>query len=205
MEFLSRHPGSKKALSWSFFATIALCLLAGLVGASYFGNARKAGYKVIIPGTDGPDTAIDLSRLEGVTLLNLNSGQPERISLHSSCNTLVIIFSPGDCPSCLIERTVWENLAKSYEPSELRVISVLVNTSAAEARAFSKAFNMSIAVYYDESDQLKQRSLVPPIMPFKVLIRRDKGVLLADGPNPTTKEHAEFGNKVQSKVQDCNN
>lgn len=192
-------------MSWTVFATIAFCLMAGLVGGSYFRADRRAGYKVIIPGTDGPNTSIDLSSLEGVTLLNLNSGQPERMSLHSSCNTLVIIFSPGDCPNCLTERRVWEHLAKSYEPSQLRVISVLVNTSAAEARAFSKAFNMSIAMYYDESDQLKQRSLVPPISPFKVLIRRDKGVLLANGPNPTTNEQAEFGNKVQSQVQDCNN
>lgn len=205
MEFSSRHPRSKKATVWSIVAIATFCLLAGLVSASYFGNARRVGYKVIIPGSDGPPSSIDFSLLEGVTLLNLNSGQQEQISLHSSCNTLVIIFSPGDCPNCLRERTVWENLAKSYDPSRLRVISVLVNTSAEEAKSFTKAFNMSTAVYFDESGQLRQGALVPPITPFKTLIGRDTGVLLAEGPNPKANEQAEFESKVQSQVRNCGN
>lgn len=205
MEFLSRHPRSEKTTIWSIVAIIAFCLLAGLASASYIRNARKVGYKVIIPGTDGPPSSLDFARLEGVKLLNLNSGQQEQISFRSSCNTLVIIFSPGDCPNCLRERTVWESLAKSYEPSRLRVISVLINSSAEEAKSFSKAFNMSIATYYDESGQLRHDSLTPPLTPFKTLIGRDKGVLFAEGPNALVNEQAEFRNKVQSEVWDCDN
>lgn len=205
MKFSSRHPKSKKVTLWSIVAIIALCLLTGFASASYFRGARKVEYRVIIPGTDRSRSLIDFSRLEGITLLNLNSGQHEQISLRSSCNTLVIIFSPGDCPNCLRERSVWEELAKSHDPSRLRVIPVLVNTSAEEAKSFSKAFNMSIAVYYDESGQLRQGALVPRITPFKTLIGRDMGVLLAEGPTPKANEQAEFESKVQSQVRDCNN
>jgi hypothetical protein len=203
MEFLKRRPKSKNPRGWSFVGLITCCLLVGIVSASYLRRARSNGYKVVIPATDGPSSSIDFSLLEGVTLLNLNSGHQEPISLRSSCNTLVIIFSPGDCPNCLRERTVWEDLAKSYDPSRLRVMSVLVNTSRDEAKSFTKAFNTSIAVYFDESGQLRRGALVPPITPFKTLIARDTGVLLAEGPNPRTNEQAEFGRKLQSEVKDC--
>lgn len=193
---------SKFVSTKTILSAVGLCLLAGLVGASYFRSARNNPYSVRISSADGSSSSIDLSVLEGVTLLNLASGQREQISLRSSCNTLVVFLSPGDCPNCLKEKAQWDSLAKSYDPSHLRVISILVNTSAQESKPFLEFLNLRMPVYYDESDQLRQQPLIPRETPFKALICRH-GVLLAEGPNPKASEQAEFGNKVRATLRSC--
>jgi hypothetical protein len=186
----------------TIFGAVGLCLLVGFVSAFYLRNARNKSYSVRVSASDGSSSSIDLSALDGITLLNLDSEQREQISLRSSCNTLVIFLSPGDCPNCLKERVVWENLAKTYQPSLLRVIPILVNTSAQESKPFLEFLNMPIAVYYDDTDYLTQAALIPKETPFKTLIAR-KGVLLAQGPNPKANEQAEFGNKVRTTLNNC--
>lgn len=186
----------------TIFGAVGLFLVIGFVSAFYFRSARNNSYSVRISASDGSSSSIDLSVLEGVTLLNLRSEQREQISLHSSCNTLIIFLSPGDCPNCLKERSVWENLAVSYEPSQLRVIPILVNTSAQESKPFLEFLNMPLPIYYDETDQLNQSALIPKEMPFKTLVGR-KGVLLAQGPNPKANEQAEFGNTVRATLNKC--
>jgi hypothetical protein len=183
-------------------AAIALCLLVGFVSAFYFRSTRKNAYRVRISAPDGSSSSIDFSAMEGVTVLNLRSEQREQISLRSSCNTLVIFISPGDCPNCLKERSVWENLAKSYEPSQLRVMPILVNTSEQESRPFSEFLNMPQPVYYDDTRQLAQEAVTPKETPFKALVDRN-GVLLAQGPNPKASEQTECGNKVRATLSKC--
>ena len=186
----------------TIFGAVSLCLLAGFVSALYFPIARNKSYTVRISAPDGSSCSIDLSGLEGATLLNLRSEQREQISLRSSCNTLIIFFSPGDCPNCLKERSVWEDLARSYKPSQLRVIPILVNTSAQESRPFLEFLNMPLPIYFDEINQLRQGALIPKETPFKTLLGR-KGVLLAQGPNPKANEQAQFGNKVRATLDRC--
>lgn len=186
----------------TILGVISVCLLVGSVSAFYFRNTRNNPYNVRISASDGSSSSIDLSALDGITLLNLDSGQREQISLRSSCNTLIIFLSPGDCPNCLKERLVWENLAKTYQPSLLRVIPILVNTSAQESKPFLEFLNMPLAVYYDETGRLTQAALIPKETPFKTLIGR-KGVLLAQGPNPKANEQAEFGNKIRATLNTC--
>jgi hypothetical protein len=183
-------------------SAVGLCLLAGLLGASYFRSGRNNPYSVRISASDGSSSSIDLSVLEGVTLLNLGSGQREQISLRSSCNTLVVFLSAGDCPNCLKERALWDSLGNSYQPSHLRVISILVNTSVQESKPFLEFLNLRTPVYYDESGQLTKKPLIPRETPFKALIGRD-GVLLAEGPNPKANEQAEFANKVRATLRSC--
>lgn len=202
MKLFNPRLRSNALLSKPILAAIALCLLAGLVSAFYFRTTRKNSYRVRISAPDGSSSLIDFSAMEGVTLLNLRSEQREQISLRSSCNTLVIFISPGDCPNCLKERSVWENLAKSYEPSQLRVMPILVNTSAQESKPFSEFLNMPQPVYYDETRQLAQEAVTPKETPFKALLNRN-GVLLAQGPNPKASEQTEFGNKVRATLSKC--
>lgn len=186
----------------TIFAVIVLWVLAGFVSAFYFRRAQNNPYAVRISASDGSSSSIDFSAVEGVTLLNLGSEQQERLSLRASCNTLIIFLSPGDCPNCLKERSVWENLAKSYEPSQLRVISILVNTSAQESKTFLEFLNMPLPIYYDVTDYLRQQALIPKETPFKTLLDRN-GVLLAQGPNPKANEQAEFGTKVRATLSNC--
>jgi len=202
MRSFSPYLSSKAVSTKTILSAVGLFFLAGLVSASYFRSARNNPYCVRISGADGSSSSIDLSVLEGVTLINLGSGQREQISLRSSCNTLVVFISPGDCPNCLKERSVWENLATSYDVSRLRVIAILVHTSAEESKSFLEFLNLKMPVYYNDSDHLNQQPLIPKETPFKTLIGRE-GVLLAQGPNPKANEQAEFGNKVRATLRNC--
>jgi hypothetical protein len=186
----------------TILSVVGLCLLAGFVGASYFRSALKNSYSVRIFAADGSSSTIDLSVLEGITLLNLGSGQREQISLRSSCNTLLIFLSPGDCPNCLKERALWDELARSYDASHLRVIPILVHTSSPETKPFLEFLNVGMSVYFDETDQLKHQPSIPRETPFKALVCREK-VLLAEGPNPKASEQAEFGKKVRATLRSC--
>ena len=202
MKLFNPRLRSNALLPKPILAAIALCLLVGFVSAFYFRTTRKNAFRVRISAPDGSSSSIDFSALEGVTVLNLRSEQREQISLRSSCNTLVIFISPGDCPNCLKERSVWENLAKSYEPSQLRVLPILVNTSAQESKPFSEFLNMPVPVYYDETNRLAQEAVTPKETPFKALMDRN-GVLLAQGPNPKASEQTEFENKVRATLNKC--
>lgn len=202
MRSFSLRLSSKAVSTKSILSAVGLFLLAGLVSASYFRSARNNPYSVRTTSGDGSSSSIDLSVLEGVTLINLGSGQREQISLRSSCNTLVVFISPGDCQNCLKERSVWENLATSYDVSRLRVLAILVHTSVEESKSFLEFLNLKMPVYYDDSDHLNQQPLIPKETPFKTLIGRE-GVLLAQGPNPKANEQAEFGNKVRATLRNC--
>jgi hypothetical protein len=82
------------------------------------------------------------------------------------------------------------------------VIPILVNTSAQESKPFLEFLNMSLPIYYDETEHLRKEALIPKETPFKMLIDR-KGVLLAQGPNPKANEQAEFENKVRATLTKC--
>ena len=174
-----------------------------VMGPSYFYKRPKQQYQVIVPNPDGSSSLMDFSLLEGMSFVNLKAGAPESISLATSCNTLVIIFSPGDCPSCLREKSVWESLARSYDASRFQVIGIVIRASAEEADEISKALNVPFALYYDKGNNLKQKSLAPQLTPFKTLFSRRRGVLLAAGPAPKGNEQEQFGEKVRSSLEDC--
>jgi peroxiredoxin len=155
------------------------------------------------PNPDGSSSLMDFSVLEGMTLIDLKTAEPRNVTLKTSCNTLVIIFAPGDCPSCLKEKRVWESLARSYDAARFQVVGIVVRASAEEAETISKALNVPFPIFYDKRNLLKQMSLAPQVTPFKVLFARDTGVLLAAGPVSRANEQEQFGEKVRSSLEDC--
>ncbi len=201
MRFLERSFRFSNTSARSLLIFAAFCFF--VMGASCFYITPKPQYKVTAPNPDGSSSLMDFSLLEGMTLVNLKAGEPENITLTSSCNTLVIILSPGDCPTCLREKLVWESLARSYNVARFRVIGIIIRASAEEAETISKALNLPFEIYYDKRNDLKQRSLAPPVTPFKILCGRGKGVLLAAGPSNIVNEQEKFGEKVRSSLEDC--
>jgi len=201
MRFLERNFRFSNTSARFLFIFAAFGVL--VMGASYFYRTRKPQYKVMVPNPDGSSSLMDFSLLEGITLVNLKAGEPEGVTLTSSCNTLVIIFSPGDCPSCLREKLVWESLARSYNAARFQVIGIIIRASAEEAETITKALNVPFTIYYDKRNDLKQRSLAPQVTPFKILFGGRKGILLAAGPNNRVNEQEQFGEKVRSSLEDC--
>jgi peroxiredoxin len=79
-------------------------------------------------------------------------------------------MSPGDCPNCLRERSVWESLSRGHEASRLRVVGILLRTSPEEALAFARAYRLPFPLYLDRENQLRRVTELPPLTPFKVLV-----------------------------------
>lgn len=175
------------------------CLLAA--GAiAYAFTARGGASRVALDNPDGSHALLDVSAIEGVPLLEMGSGRAEPLSF-GPANTLIVFLSGGDCSTCLAERSVWEELARSHDPSQLRVVGVLVRTSPSEARTFADAYNLSFPLHLDGESGLGRLTALPQVTPFKVLIDRGGKVLLAAGPNPDITTHKDFGDKVNAKLE----
>lgn len=174
------------------------CVLAA--GAIAYAFTSRGASKVVLDNPDGSQAMLDVGAVAGVPLAEMGSGRAEPLSL-GPANTLVVFLSGGDCPNCLAERSVWEELARSHDPSQLKVVGVLVRTSSSEARTFADAYNLSFPLYLDGEGGLGRLTALPQVTPFKVLIDRGGRVLLAAGPNPDITTHKDFGDKVNAKLQ----
>lgn len=163
----------------------ALILLSCLAaaGAALLLSRRGDARAVLVSGPDGSQLRLDVSALEGQRLSDAVTGREEVIRFDSE-NTLLVLMSPGDCPNCLRERSVWESLSRGHEASRLRVVGILLRTSPEEALAFARAYRLPFPLYLDRENQLRRVTELPPLTPFKVLVNSRGEVLLADGPNP---------------------
>jgi peroxiredoxin len=187
----------RRALSFGLQA-ICCVLAAGVIAYALAG--RSGASKVALDNPDGSRAVLDVSALPGVSLPEMKSGKEEPLSFGPGA-TLVVFLSGGDCSTCLAERSVWEELARAHDPSELRVVGVLVRTSPSEARTFAEAYNLSFPLYLDGEGRLGQGTALPQATPFKVLIDSGGKVLLADGPNPGVSMHKDFGDKVVARLK----
>lgn len=175
------------------------CLLvAGAIAYAF--TARGVASRVVLDNPDGSHAMLDVGAIRGVPLTEMRSGRAEPLSF-GPANTLVVFLSGGDCPTCLAERSVWEDLARSHDPSQLRIVGVLVRTSPSEARTFADAYNLTFPLYLDGEGGLGRLTALPQVTPFKVLIDRGGNVLLAAGPNPDITTHKDFGDKVNAKLE----
>lgn len=175
------------------------CLLAA--GAiAYALGARAGASKVELNNPDGSRAVLDVSALGGVPLPEMYSGRVEPLSFGPG-HTLVVFLSGGSCSSYLAELSAFEELARAYDASRLRVIGVLVRTSPSEARTFADAYKLSFPLYLDGEDRLGQGTALPEATPFKVLIDGGGQVLLAAGPNPDSSTYRDFGDKVNAKLK----
>jgi peroxiredoxin len=177
-------------------------LLCGvcILGAGVYVLARRgAPSTVLINNPDGTRSTFDVARLEGLELFDLRTGRAEPFTLTSE-KTLVILASAGDCPTCLDERRVWEELARAADERRFRVVAVLVRTSPSEARTFAKAYDPPFTLLLDREDQLAQRTQLPQLTPFKLLVNNRGGILMTDGPNNKPLAQEAFRGKVAAQI-----
>jgi hypothetical protein len=190
---------SKRRRALGLGLQLLVCLLAA--GAiAYALGARAGASRIELNNPDGSRSVLDVSALGGVPLLEMYSGRVEPLSLGPG-HTLVVFLSGGSCASHLAEQRVWDELARSHDPSRLRVVGVLSRTSPSEARAFADAYKFSFPLYLDGEDRLGRGTALPEATPFKVLIGGGGQVLLAAGPDADTSSHRDFGDKVNAKLK----
>lgn len=175
---------------------LSSCLVvAGAVILSRRGSARS----VLVQNADGSSIRLDVSVLGGKRLLDAATGA-EKTFAFGPANTLVVLMSAGDCPNCLRERSVWAELSRGHDASELQVVGVLLRTSPQEARTFAKTYELPFPVYLDYENRLGRATELPRLTPFKVLVNSKGEALLADGPNPTASTQAAFGERVNKRL-----
>jgi hypothetical protein len=177
-----------------------LCALLSVGGGVFLLSARGTAQKVLIENGDGTHITFDLAALRTQPLLNLKTNNTE-LPVYDSAPTLFILMTAGDCSNCLGEREFWEQLAATYRPAQLRVVCILVNTSAAEGRTLLRAYAPAFDFYLDADNRIKQATGLPPRMPFKLLVDQKGKVLLAEGPTPDVAEQKAFKESVIAQLQ----
>jgi hypothetical protein len=177
-----------------------LCALLAVGGGVFLFSTYGASQKVLIEDANGTRTTLDLAALRAQPLLNLKTNNNERLA-YDSARTLLVLMTAGDCSNCLNERAYWEQLAHTYQPAQFRVVCILVNTSASEARTLLRAYNPTFDFYLDANNQIKQGTPLPARMPFKVLVDQKGKVLLAAGPDPDAAGQKAFNDSVSAQLQ----
>lgn len=195
----SSAPSSKRNRLWRRArTTLALCA-AALCVAAYVSARRAAPRAVLIDNPDGTRSTLSVEQLKGLELLNPRTGRAEPFALTSE-KTLVVFLSAGDCPTCLDERRVWEELARAADERRFRVVGLLVRSSPAEAETFVKAYAPSFTVLLDDRGEIARRTQLPQITPFKVLVNGRGEILMTDGPNNKPRAQEAFREKVAAQI-----
>jgi peroxiredoxin len=195
----SSGPSSNYPKARNLLVLLTCALLVGGASLYLYSVQSRAAHKVLLHNPDGSQVTIDLSPLEGMSLLNLKTGRTEHVS-YGAAHTLLVFMSPGDCPACLTEQRVWDELAQTHDSAQLQVVGILVRTSLAEARAFAKGYPSSFTLYVDVNEQLKHSAALPPTTPFKALVDHEGKVLLAEGPNADPAQHRNFSQHVLARL-----
>jgi peroxiredoxin len=166
------------------------------VGVVFYSPILKGARNAAFYNIDGSRALMDVSAFEKIKFLNVAAGTSESLQFEKADYSLLILLSAGDCPNCLDEREIWSEFVRKYDSQKLQVIGVLTKTSLGESKTFTKAFNFPFPIFLDESNQLSQITQLPPLTPYKVLLKNGK-VILADGPNANVEAQKSFGEKVK--------
>lgn len=106
---------------------------------------------------------------------------------------VLFVFTPYDCPGCLDELADLEALRTSV-PS-LGVYAILAHGSPDEARQTRDNFGLEFPVIPDPEGSWLGR-LAPPETPWKVVVRRDEGIVFEDPKSTTPSERRAFSERV---------
>jgi peroxiredoxin len=192
MKSFVRKSNSQKVF-WNIFIMLFI-VLAG-VGVVFYSSTLKHTRSAAFYNIDGSKALMDVSAFEKIKFLNIAAGTNENLQFEKADYSLLILLSAGDCPNCLDEREIWSEFIKKYDSQKLQVIGVLTKTSLQESKTFTKAFNFPFPIFLDEGNQLSQATQLPPLTPYKVLLKNGE-VILADGPNANVEAQKSFGEKV---------
>lgn len=110
--------------------------------------------------------------------------------------TLFIFFTPTDCPSCLREATVWENLFRDRQSLDLSIIGIVDHGSQQEAEALQQQLGTSFPVLFDPQSTLRNVFGIRET-PEKILVDRQEKVLLTDAGNQTPETQLAFNKTVR--------
>lgn len=113
--------------------------------------------------------------------------------------TLVVFFSPSDCPACLTESQVWADLAEKKDRLHLDVFAVVDRCTGDEAAQFMRQKQLLFPALHDRASVLRALYQVT-VTPQSLLLTREGKVLLLGGPAKTPEAQQVFEHAVISAI-----
>jgi hypothetical protein len=181
------------------FLFLALPLLVTIAGSGYY--IRESRYAIKTKDEGGIVLKSDIRKLQDARLLDWET-RKEVHWVPTAPRTLVIFLSGAECPSCLDEFRVWQQLATVFPRRQLEVVAVLVRATPNDAAALVQSVKPKFRVLLDEYNEAQAGVRIPQSTPFKVLLNENGRPLLAEGPASMATMQTDFGGLVAKNVND---
>ena len=151
---------------------------------------------------------ISASGLIGTTVPDFRfqdiSGQIRSFSSIPQKLVLVVLFSPYDCPPCLSEAPVWEDIYKMHNSDKFSVFTFADERATRDdVDLFIKEHNLTLPIVHDDKGILR-KSLNIPATPIRVLISMHpkREILDASISTPVKKKQSQFKDLVAKLISE---
>ncbi|MDI6786448.1 MAG: redoxin domain-containing protein [bacterium] len=115
--------------------------------------------------------------------------------------TLFILFSLSDCPSCLMEKNVWEEIHKI---NKVRVIGIVSHNYEIELISWIENSNLSFTILHDKNGKVteyfkKQHNI--NATPLKIVVDRNGEIIVINTSQPDPNRHRELISIIDREIQ----
>lgn len=105
---------------------------------------------------------------------------------------LIFVFQPTDCPACLEDLAVLNELRSRTAPDQLRIVAIASNTNASEIRKLIEVYGLEFPVLLDDASAAKSL-LGLHETPWKILVLSgDRRIIFDMGPSLVDVERQFF-------------
>lgn len=144
----------------------------------------------------------------------LNANFPDRANLFPVSNnlnndlsaqirsrklTLLVLFEPTQCGSCLGETALWNQL---YQAGQLQVLGVTADKDIAELKQYLIDSHTNIPVYSDSTASIG-KWFMPERLPVKILVDKNLNVLLVDYVRETDETRNQFREGLNAYLENA--
>lgn len=115
--------------------------------------------------------------------------------------TLFIYFDLTDCPSCIMEKNVWEEIHKI---NKVRVIGIVSHDDETELKSWIENSNLSFTILHDKNGKVveyfKKKHNINAT-PLKILVDRSGEIRMIHTSQPDPNRHRELISIIDRKIQ----
>ncbi len=117
----------------------------------------------------------------------------------SAAYTLIVLFSPTDCPVCLTEATVWGHLHADFG-DRLAMVAVVDRTTSSELSLALTQLGIAFPTYLDKTSVVR-RTLRLSETPYKFLLDPAGNVVFVDGAHRESADQEQLGNRIRHVLE----
>lgn len=119
--------------------------------------------------------------------LNREVWSIERI-VNSARYTMLVFFSPQDCPSCLLESSLWESI---YKSQQVAIVGIAKHVDEKELRLWVENARITFPVLFDRDGEVTGLFQINKT-PQKIVMDDTGRILLTDSVRIRQSEYKEF-------------